>query len=59
MKLKCISISSHFSSHLVLSIMPSIFHTLKQATCIIQDKRQTELPSAFIPHSPLNLLPAH
>jgi hypothetical protein len=32
MKLKCISISSHFSSHLVLCIMSSIFRMLKQAT---------------------------
>lgn len=59
MKLKCISISSHFSSHLVLGIMPSVFHMLKQATCIIQDKRQTELPSAFIQYSPLNLVFVH
>lgn len=59
MKLKCISTSSHFSSHLVLGIMPSIFHMLKQATCIIHDKKQTEPPNDFIPHGPLNLVSAH
>lgn len=35
--------------------MPSIFCMLYHATCIIQHKRQTQLPTAYIPHSPLSL----